>query len=100
MSVRVRPPTPASRSRTVIARMLESFQERSSVWGGCGGRGSPVVGALVSLWASGVNRGDHGQHCDERDVELGRGIQPHQRSTVMASGSPGAEAMEYSRSAV
>jgi hypothetical protein len=58
------------------------------------------VGALVSLWASGVNRGDHGQHCDERDVEVGRGLQLHQRSTVMASGSPGAEAMEYSRSAV
>src|SRR6266700_7589443 len=90
MSVTVRPPTPASRSRTVIARMLESFQERSSVWGGCGdrlvarvvqapvrgGRGSPVVGALVSLWASGLNRGDNGQHCDERDVELCRGLQP------------------------
>src|SRR5947209_4921647 len=27
MSVRVRPPTPASRSRTVIARMLESFKD-------------------------------------------------------------------------
>jgi hypothetical protein len=48
--------------------MLESFQERSSVWGGSGdrlaarvvqapapgGRGSPVVGVLVSLWASGA----------------------------------------------
>jgi hypothetical protein len=28
---------------------------------GRGGRGSPVAGALVSLRASGVNRGDHGQ---------------------------------------
>src|SRR5947209_3133723 len=90
MSVRVRPPTPASRSRTVIARMLESLSRTFVGMGGCGGRlvarvvqapgrggcGSPVVGALVSLWASGVNRGDHGQHCDERDVEVGRGLQP------------------------
>src|SRR4051795_12772006 len=36
MSVRVRPPTPASRSRTVIARMLGSFQNvrrGRSAWG-------------------------------------------------------------------